>query len=1212
MAYIGNVGYHGPSSNLNIKNELSLENVNSDFIAKEYKYYVLSDNNDNDVIRCVLPIDPLNGVWFNIHCKHNVNIILKYNGMDSILSKNEDVNININNKNIKLVYNFGNWEIFDNSILNENFGMTGEIKLSGNVENNVITINNNTSNYTLAHPYNYYYVNKPNEIVYIDLPLNPIDGQWFNVYNKQSNHVVLKNDGVNTILDKLEDLKFNIDHKNIKLIFLDGNWEIIESSVIDHSIGNNDEIVVINNETINVINIDNLTFNNVTRFDRFGYYFINKPDQIVYLDLPQNPINGDWFNVYNKDSDKVIVRNSGQYTIHDSYSDFEIDINKTSIQFIFNNDNWEIFDNSIANNVITSSNQYDPKLNIRNINSNFTASNFNHYFIDSPNKVITCTLPPSPSNGDWFSVYNRSTKKTVIKYDGNHSIFKYYSDFELDVDDSSIKLIFNNGNWELFDTTLVGNVIGGNIDHQASVVNIHNNFTAAKYNYYFIDAPYKTISCNLPASPSNGDWFNIYNKDSNKIVINYNGNSIYGNNNNFELDTNNTSIKLLFNNGNWELFDNSLIGNIIGGSGNTRLDVINVDSDFNISNFTYYFVDSPNTIINCELPSNPMTGDWFSIYNRDSLKTIIKYNGNHTIYKNSNDFELDTNNASIRFIFNNGNWELFDDTIFGSIINGVGESANIKHDIVNITSDFTANYYKYYFIEAPNKNVICNLPLNPSSGDWFNIYNKKSKKTTIKYNGNSIYGKHDDFELDVENSSIKLLFNNGNWEIFDTTLTGSIIDTGNSSGSKLIDIVNVSSHFNANSFNYYFINSSNNVINCNLPTNPTIGEWVNIYNKNANKVVINYNGIDTIYGSNSNFELDIQNSSIKLLFNNGNWEIFDTTLNGSVVGNVSTEVVDNTLNIINIGTNFIADKFKYYFVNANNTNINCTLPDDPINGEWFNIYNKNSNKVVIKYNSKHSIYGSFKDFELDTINASIKLIFNTGNWEIFDTTLTGSVIDSNAVLSGPDNNEYNIINVNDDFNITNFNYYFVDSPNNTVKCNIPNNPSNGDWFSIYNKDSEKIIVQYNGVHSIYGHLGNFEIDVNDVNIKFVFNNDNWEIFNNTLSGSLIEDANGALGKSDIEIQIKSNNFTVSDGICYYVDTSSNSVDVNLPTDVDDGFWFIVSDKNGTFNTNSLYIRNNNVSTIINTSKTLQIDKQNAKLKFIYIDNNWDILDLSIL
>ena len=328
----------------------------------------------------------------------------------------------------------------------------------------------------------------------------------------------------------------------------------------------------------------------------------------------------------------------------------------------------------------------------------------------------------------------------------------------------------------------------------------------------------------------------------------------------------------------------------------------------------------------------------------------------------------------------------------------------------------------------------------------------------------------------------------------------------------------------------------------------------------------------------------------------------------SYIGNVSCRAVSsidiNAQIEIKIRS-FLAERFKYYFVEAGTEIVNITLPGNPENGDWVKIFNKESSKIVILFDGVNTIYDNNDNFEIDIDNANLEFTFNNGNWEISDNSIAANLV--NNTQTTPVSAGSNQIEIkSSSFIAERFKYYFIEAGNQLVNITLPGNPENGDWVKIFNKQSLKVILLFDGVNTIYDNNGNFEIDIDNANVELIFNNSNWEVFDNSFVGNIID-----ASTFNLNTTIVNSNFTANKFIYYYVNTSISPISMNLPMNPSNGDWFIISDSNSTFNVNPLTVIAGSYN-INQSADNLEIDVRNSKLKFVYINGNWDILDLSII
>jgi len=111
-------------------------------------------------------------------------------------------------------------------------------------------------------------------------------------------------------------------------------------------------------------------------------------------------------------------------------------------------------------------------------------------------------------------------------------------------------------------------------------------------------------------------------------------------------------------------------------------------------------------------------------------------------------------------------------------------------------SDFTAVAAGRYGINADNNNVNITLPASPTVGDWIRLidvgnWSNASYSPKLLRNGSTIEGTTTDFELDVGQNIVEVLFINNTWNIY--AAVGQRGPQGNQGDSGTLDSSNFSS-----------------------------------------------------------------------------------------------------------------------------------------------------------------------------------------------------------------------------------------------------------------------------------------------------------------------------------------------------------------------------------------------------------------------------------
>lgn len=100
--------------------------------------------------------------------------------------------------------------------------------------------------------------------------------------------------------------------------------------------------------------------------------------------------------------------------------------------------------------------------------------------------------------------------------------------------------------------------------------------------------------------------------------------------------------------------------------------------------------------------------------------------------------------------------------------------------------------------------------------------------------------------------------------------------------------------------------------------------------------------------------------------------------------------------------------------------------------------------------------------------------------------------------SGESSSSYNIQQFNSDFTAILNTIHSVDTTSNQVNVTMPSNPSNGDWVGFLDDkatfDTNSVNLLYDGTNQIHYEPEGLNLDAPNLNVKFVFNNNNWVLF----------------------------------------------------------------------------------------------------------------------
>ena len=566
--------------------------------------------------------------------------------------------------------------------------------------------------------------------------------------------------------------------------------------------------------------------------------------------------------------------------------------------------------------------------------------------------------------------------------------------------------------------------------------------------------------------------------------------------------------------------------------------------------------------------------------------------------------------------------------------------APIRNQSRVINSSTILEPYYNYFVDTTIDQISLLLPNNPKIGDTLSISDINGmfdiNSVTLINNGYRIAGLTEQFTLDIKHASIILTFisNDIGWAISPSysllgTMTGiegvlnpeDVVQIINNNSTTIVNnlksdllnsiineikvdnIVENNRNFIASRFINYIVDATEAPIGVTLPLNPSIGDWFVVTDVNGktdtNPITINYDNINLIRNLPNSYIINKKYSSVKFLFTDNGWSVLDYSVGG--VGTLLTEEKNNS---------FQASPSKTYIVDTRVSPVNVTLPILPSNGDSFTIidgYNAfEANPTTILYNDIDTIRHNNGNYEINVRHAILQFVFFNHNWYVFDYT--------NAVAVGSTNSNNTSSGLNFNVNNTNFvasklMYHAVDTRNGPISVGLPLNPVNGDWFAIvdgYNNFSNSpVTIVANTNHTIRNHAGDYEIDIDQSVLQFVFFDNNWLVFDlsNFLSYSVNETTNV---NNKLNIENKTTNFTAVPFKYYLIDTSDQAIDIVLPESVNNGDWFVLKDIKNNFINNPITVKFSNVP-ILNNSGDFEIDVNGANVKLVFFNNNWNVL-----
>lgn len=209
------------SSDNPASNQYDIIERNSNFTAEKYKFYCV--NTSNGSITVDLPTSVENGDWFGIIDKlgtfENNNLVVNYVSTP-IRNNTDDLVVDLNNVNFKLVYNNSNWNIFDMSvsIVGDSVGGTADLKYD------VV----NLSQSSAVSAFNYYSVESSTDIT-LTLPSSPVNGDWLIVSDKVGNFSVnsVTISGAHSVLGNTDGILLDFNRAKVKLVYTGNNWDVL-------------------------------------------------------------------------------------------------------------------------------------------------------------------------------------------------------------------------------------------------------------------------------------------------------------------------------------------------------------------------------------------------------------------------------------------------------------------------------------------------------------------------------------------------------------------------------------------------------------------------------------------------------------------------------------------------------------------------------------------------------------------------------------------------------------------------------------------------------------------------------------------------------------------------------------------------------------------------------------------------------------------------
>jgi len=228
-----------------------------------------------------------------------------------------------------------------------------------------------------------------------------------------------------------------------------------------------------------------------------GFYFTDSSSGSFNVTLPTLPDAGDVIKLAGKSwsTNSVTVLRNGN-TIEGLAQDLELDIEDSTVEFIYDGSTWQVFTNVISTASTGSGGGIGDPIIVAT-SQGITAGNF--YYADCSSSAITLTLPATPTQGDYIKFIgdNWETNNLTLARNGS-TIEGDAEDLIVDVNDVTIDLIYDGATWQVFT-----NIGTGTISIDSAAGNVEYNITMTTQTS---NGNISTISTdtNLTFNPSTG------------------------------------------------------------------------------------------------------------------------------------------------------------------------------------------------------------------------------------------------------------------------------------------------------------------------------------------------------------------------------------------------------------------------------------------------------------------------------------------------------------------------------------------------------------------------------------------------------------------------------------------------------------------------------------------------------------------------------------
>lgn len=182
--------------------------------------------------------------------------------------------------------------------------------------------------------------------------------------------------------------------------------------------------------------------------------------------------------------------------------------------------------------------------------------------------------------------------------------------------------------------------------------------------------------------------------------------------------------------------------------------------------------------------------------------------------------------------------------------------------------------------------------------------------------------------------------------------------------------------------------------------------------------------------------------------------------------------------------------------------INLNVPththfQENISLNWNINHNLNSNNLIyfVYDDSNTVIYPSNTNF-IDLNNLSLEFLeASKGKVVIFSSDLYTASFDRTISTYYE---SYKIQSKSQNFIASINTIYSINTTDNEVRVTLPSDPQSGDWVGFMdshnNFDTNNVILEYDGTNNIHYEPENLALDAVNLNVKFIYHNNNWLLF----------------------------------------------------------------------------------------------------------------------